>query len=145
MGQTWEVRTQHLPLLVRIVYTLLFGWWVSWVWIQLAWAANATVIGLPIGIWMLNRVPQVLSLKPTPRRITVRQTPSGTVQVLHSQGPTQYPWPIRLIYFLLIGWWASWLWANLGWILCVSIVGLPIGIWMFDRLPTVTTLARTRL
>jgi hypothetical protein len=30
----------------------------------------------------------------------------------------------------------------LAWALCVSIIGLPLGVWMFNRLPEVTTLMR---
>jgi uncharacterized membrane protein YfcA len=40
----------------------------------------------------------------------------------------------------LIGWWFSLIWSVVAWLLCVSIIGLPIGAWMFNRLPNVTTL-----
>ena len=49
---------------------------------------------------------------------------------------------LRLIYFLLIGWWASLVWALLGWLLCVTIILLPVGVWMLNRLPAITTLMR---
>ena len=49
---------------------------------------------------------------------------------------------IRLIYFMLIGWWFSLIWSLLAWLLCVSIIGLPFGVLMFNRLPGVTTLMR---
>ena len=48
-------------------------------------------------------------------------------------------WSVRL-YFVLIGWWFSLLWSLLAWLLCVTIIGLPLGVWMFNRLPSVTTL-----
>ena len=54
-----------MPLLLRILYFFLFGWWATGVWINVAWFLNATIIGLPLGLWMLNRVPQVLTLRPT--------------------------------------------------------------------------------
>jgi uncharacterized membrane protein YccF (DUF307 family) len=57
-------------------------------------------------------------------------------------GPQQHGWLLRLVYFLLIGWWFSLIWALLGWLLCVSIIGLPFGVWMLNRLPAVTTLMR---
>jgi hypothetical protein len=62
---------------------------------------------------------------------------------IRTKGLPQRPWPIRLLYFVLIGWWLSLLWSNAAWIISVTIIGLPIGIWMFNRLPALTTLMRT--
>ena len=60
----------------------------------------------------------------------------------HTQGVPQNPFILRAIYFVLIGWWLSLLWSNLAWFLCLTIVGLPVGIPMFNYLPAVTTLMR---
>lgn len=49
---------------------------------------------------------------------------------------------IRLAYFLLIGWWLSGLWMFGAWILCVSIIGFPLGLMMVNRVPFVITLHR---
>lgn len=49
---------------------------------------------------------------------------------------------IRTIYFLCIGWWLGWFWANLGYFLCLLIVTLPIGLMMLNRLPMVITLRK---
>ena len=32
--------------------------------------------------------------------------------------------------------------AVLAWLLSISIIGLPLGVWMFNRLPEITTLMR---
>jgi len=129
------------PFLVRAVYFVLIGWWLTWLWINVAWALNATLILLPLGLWMLNRVPQVLTLKPMAVEAEVR-VQGGRVTVYH-RNVRQHGCFLRLLYFLLIGWWASLVWANAAWLLCASIVGLPIGLIMFDYLPAVTTLMRT--
>jgi hypothetical protein len=110
-------------------------------WINVAWFLNATILGLPLGVWMLNRVPQVLTLRPA--RQVVMAYGRGEEMRIRTAGMPQHPWPIRLIYFVLIGWWLSWLWANVAWILSATIIGLPLGIWMFYRLPALTTLMRT--
>ncbi len=60
----------------------------------------------------------------------------------HTQGVSQNPFILRAIYFLLIGWWLSLIWSLLGWLLCVTIIGLPLGVLMLNRLPEVTTLMR---
>ena len=131
-----------VPLLLRVLYFLLFGWWFTGVWINAAWVLNVTVIGLPLGLWMLNRVPQVLTLKPV-RSVVMTQIRGGEIISLRTTGVPQHFWLWRLLYFVVIGWWASLIWANVAWFLCAIIVGLPLGIWMLNRLPAVTTLMRT--
>lgn len=135
------VQEPGVPLLFRILYFFLFGWWATGVWINVAWLLNATIIGLPLGVWMLNRVPQVLTLRPT-RQVVMAYGHGDGIQI-RTTGLPQHPWPIRLIYFVLIGWWLSLLWSNAAWILSATVIGLPLGIWMFNRLPVLTTLMRT--
>jgi len=130
-----------LPLLLRIIYFFLFGWWAAGVWINVAWFLNAIIVGLPLGLWMLNRVPQVLTLQPYKRMIVVTTTGSGIAQ--HAGGLPQHSVLVRALYFVLVGWWLSFLWSNAAWAISLTIVGLPPAIWMFNRLPGVTTLMRT--
>ena len=139
-GNRAVVREPGMPLLLRIIYFFLFGWWATGVWINVAWFLNATIIGLPLGLWMLNRVPMVLTLRPAKQVLVARERRAGVAWQV--EGLPQRPWPIRLIYFVLIGWWLSWLWANVAWIVSATIIGLPLGIWLFNRLPGVTTLMR---
>ncbi len=142
MGQKNRVvQEPGVPLLVRIVYFLFFGWCATGVWINVAWILNATIIGLPMGLWMLNRVPQVLTLRPAKHVITAYA--HGEQVRVRVQGLPQRPWLLRLVYFVLIGWWLSWLWANSAWLIAATVIGLPIAIWMLNRLPALTTLMRT--
>ncbi|HOQ97197.1 MAG TPA: YccF domain-containing protein [Anaerolineae bacterium] len=135
------VMQPHRPFLVRALYFVLIGWWLAWLWINGAWVLIASVIGLPLGLWMLNRVPQVLTLKPMAVEAEVRGY--GPYAHVRTHSVNQPGWLVRLIYFLLIGWWLSLVWANVAWALCVSIIGLPLGVIMFNYLPAVTTLMRT--
>ncbi len=127
--------------LLRAIYFVLIGWWLTFLWINTAWILNATIILLPVGLWMLNRVPQVLTLKPMAVEVEWRYRGGAIVAVERSV--RQPGCLLRLVYFIFIGSWASLLWANIAWFLCVTIIGLPIGIAMFNSLPTVTTLMRT--
>jgi uncharacterized membrane protein YccF (DUF307 family) len=52
----------------------------------------------------------------------------------------QVPLIFRFIYFLFVGLWLGLICAKIGWLLCVTVVGLPFGIWVLHRLPLVTTL-----
>jgi uncharacterized membrane protein YccF (DUF307 family) len=90
---------------------------------------------------MLNRVPQVLTLQPV-KQVLVTSQHGGRVNT-YSEGIPQHAWPLRLLYFVLIGWWLSLVWANLALVISATIIGLPLGIWMFNRLPGITTLMRT--
>jgi hypothetical protein len=106
-----------------------------------AWIFNLTLIGLPVGLWMIDRVPQILTLSPMSGVMqTVVQ--DGRIFVVSMEGIPQLSWLVRLIYFVFVGWWFSLLWSNAAWVISATIIGLPVGIWMFHRLPGVTTLMR---
>lgn len=135
------VQEPAIPFLLRVLYFFLFGWEAAGVWILIAWFLNLTIVGLPVGLWMLHRVPQVLTLRPM-KQMTVALGEGEQVRVVVRSLP-QLAWPLRLVYFLLVGWWLSLLWALGAWIVSVTIIGLPLAIWMFNQLPAVTTLQRT--
>ena len=130
-------RNDGASLLVRAIYFIVIGWWLSGIWAAIAWLLSVSIIGLPLGLYMLNRLPQVVTLKPSPRNLMV--TPSGQVVEMHAR---QRPFLLRAIYFLLIGWWFSALWIIVAWALHASIIGMLLGFWMFNRVPAVITLAR---
>jgi uncharacterized membrane protein YccF (DUF307 family) len=142
MSRRQIVEGPRVPLLLRILYFFLFGWWATGVWINVAWVLNATIVGLPLGVWMLNRVPQVLTLHPV-RQVVMTEYGRGDQVRVRAAGVPQHSWLVRLLYFVLIGWWLSLLWANAAWVISATIIGLPLGIWMFNRLPALTTLMRT--
>ena len=117
-------------LLVRAAWFLLVGWWATPAVVNLAWFLMATVVLLPVGIKLVNYVPTVLTLK-EPRRI---RDPEG--------GRGQRSLLVRAVYFVFVGWWLSWIWANVAAFFAVTVVGLPVAYWMFNRLPYVTSLYR---
>jgi uncharacterized membrane protein YccF (DUF307 family) len=129
---------RQVPFLLRIIWFFVLGWELAGVWILVAWAFNATIIGLPIGIWMIDRVPQVLTLK--------ARSGDWVVDLKNGQSQfkpkDQFSWLIRLPYFILVGWWMSLLWAAFAWLICATIILLPIGVVMLHALPAVTTLQR---
>ena len=132
-------QTQSGPgLLVRALYFIFIGIWLGLLWVLAAWFFNLTIIGLPLGLAMLNRLPQVVTLKP--QRTNVMITPGG--QVVYAR-ERQLPFVLRALYFVLIGWWFSALWIAAAWALHASIIGMLIGFWMFDRVPAIVTLARS--
>jgi uncharacterized membrane protein YccF (DUF307 family) len=140
MAQSYMVRqpVHEIPFVIRVIWFFFFGWELAGVWILIAWALNASIIGLPLGLWMIDRVPQVLTLKSRPGAWEV-DLKSGYGRF---RAENQLPWPVRGLYFIVFGWWLSLFWAGLGWLLCASIIGLPIGVLMLNSLPAVTTLQK---
>lgn len=129
--------------LVRALYFVFIGVWFGALWTGLAWALLVSIIGLPLGIMMLNRIPQVTTLRP-PRTATNVTMQGGAVVVSQGALPQQ-PFAVRAAYFLLVGWWFSALWLGVAWGLIGATLGLalPISFWMFDRTPAIVTLARS--
>jgi uncharacterized membrane protein YccF (DUF307 family) len=131
-------RSDGAGLLIRALYFILFGWWFSGIWAVVAWILCLTIIGLPFGLYMLNRLPQVVTLRPSRSDLVL----TTTGRVIERDVP-QLPFLLRAVYFLLIGWWLSAVWIAIAWALNASIIGMVIGFWMFNRVPAVVTLARS--
>lgn len=116
-------------LLVRAVWFVFIGWWVTPIVVNAAWLLNVTIILLPLGIKLINLVPTVLTLA-EPETLD-ESTPNDQESLV-----------LRAVYFVFVGWWLSLLWANAAAFFAATIVGLPIAIWMFHRLPFATSLYR---
>jgi len=121
--------------LIQLVWFALVGWWLGQAWVAVAWFFAATIIGMPLAVMMLNRVPEVMALRGE-TELLVRSWNGHTVV---TEVP-QYNILLRALYFILVGWWASALWLELAYGLCMTIIGLPLGFWMFDRTPAIVSL-----
>ena len=137
-----DIQSQRNPgCLVQLLWFALVGWWAGQIWVAIAWALMVTVIGIPLGVAMLNRVPEVIALRNPLATATVTRVDGDTV-VTRSTDVPQRNLLLRALYFLLIGWWLSALWIETAYALCISIIGLPIGLWMYDRVPALLSLRR---
>ena len=86
-------------------------------------------------------LPQVIALRGSRSAVEVTQIGENSFVSKDVHVP-QRNIVLRAAYFLLIGWWLSALWMEAAYALCLSIVGLPIGFWMFDQVPALLTLRR---
>jgi uncharacterized membrane protein YccF (DUF307 family) len=118
------------PFLVRALWFVLVGWWLTPILVNIAWALNVTVVLIPLGIKLINLVPTALSLA-EPRSLSESDGGRGQRSLF-----------VRAVYFILVGWWLSFLWANVAAFFALTIIGLPVAFWMFNRLPFVTSLYR---
>ena len=132
--------SQGPNILLRVLWFIFVGWWLGQIMLLLAWAANVLIVTLPLGMWLLNHLPQVFTLRPTSHRLEAFHGESGTV-IVKSEIEQRAFW-LRAVYFLLVGWWFSLLWMEAAWLLALTLVGLPLGFWMFGVSAAVTTLRR---
>jgi uncharacterized membrane protein YccF (DUF307 family) len=123
-------------LIVRFLWFLFVGWWLGGLVSALAWLLNLTIIGLPAGLWLINRLPSVITLRPQEQNWRLE----GVMLV---QGQEQRPLWLRAIYFVLVGWWLSGFWMLAAYLAAITLVGLPLAFWMYGRIGAVTTLYRS--
>jgi hypothetical protein len=126
--------------LVRVLWYLLVGWWLSAIFIAIGWALVVTVILLPVGLWFLHRVPWAQTLRPRTREFHTEYRDGATL-VTETTIP-QHPWYVRLVYIVFVGWWWGAIWLSVAWALGMLLITLPISILMIDRSPAMVSLQR---
>ena len=119
---------------------MLAGWWLSAIWVVIAWLAILLGVTRRIGFRMIAQLPRVKNLRsPGDERCDFVEEVLERIE--HSQRP-QLPLIVRLIYFITIGWWLSMIWTIVAWGENLSIQRRPTALVMFMRLPAVMTLRR---
>ena len=141
-GPLLVVPSAEPHLVFRAAWFILVGWWLSQITILAAWILNVTLIGLPAGIWLLNRIPQVATLKSSRKSIQIRTDDATGLRVVERADRPQRPFWQRALYFLLLGWWFSLIWLEVAWLLGILIVTLSLSFWVFGATGKVTTLRR---
>lgn len=142
MTSTIYVERQNNPgCLLQILWFAFIGVWLGQLWIAAAWILMVTIIGIPLGVAMLNMLPKVIALREPTRQVMVSRYKDGAL-VQREVATPQVNILIRTIYFILIGWWLSALWMEAAYAISLTIIGLPIGFWMFDRVPMILSLRR---
>ncbi len=137
---TTVVNQQKNPgCLVQIVWFLVIGWWLGQAWIIVAWLLMLTVIFIPISVKMLNNLPKIIALRGQSSDLII-STADGKVFVRSGAQRPQVNLLVRIVYFFVIGWWLSAIWMELAYAVCATVIGLPIGFWMFDRVPAILSL-----
>jgi len=127
-------------LAVRALWFIFVGWWLSAIAISVAYVLLITIIGIPFAFAIFNWLPAIITLRSRTELQTV-ELRDGVTYVSGGNVP-QLPLWIRAIWFLVIGWWLGAIYLSVAWILCVIVIGLPIGLLMFNRVGAVMTLLR---
>ena len=135
-----NINQKQPGFLMRALYFIFIGWWAGFWWLQFGYLLCLLVVTLPLGLVMLNRLPQVLTLRPNNQQVNV--TVVGNVTTINVGGVQQQSFLIRALYYVFIGFWLGYIWASVGYSLCLTILGMPLGLIMLNRLPMVLTLRR---
>ena len=100
---------------------------------------QVTIVGIPAAIVLINRIRQIVTLKPSKDlQVTILEGVAVVGQAVREQRA----WWARTIWYLLIGFWAARVWVVDAWVMCVLVVTMPVGFWMFGQTGRVQTLRR---
>jgi uncharacterized membrane protein YccF (DUF307 family) len=121
-------------ILGKILYFLLIGWWFGGLVALAGYLLCASIIGLPIGVILLNRLPTFVWLK-EPKEEWISE-----YDVHHAVN--DIPFLLRVLWFFVVGWSLGLAVLGIGYIFLVTIIGFPIGIWLINRVPLLLTLSR---
>ncbi len=124
-----------------VLWYLCIGWWASFLAVLLAWLCMLTLVGIPLGVALINKLPKIVAL---------REPGNGGLQIIVANGATiitnagvrQHSFLVRALYFVCLGWWLSMIVMLLGWACCATLVGMPLGFWLFDKTPGLLSLHR---
>lgn len=135
-----QVNRKQPGCLVTLLWFVFIGSWASGLWILVAWLLIIFVITMPVGLKMLNMVPKIATLRePTTE---FRVVTEGLATRIQEVAIAQRPFGLRALYFLVVGWWFSGIWLSVAWLASITLILLPLAIWMYNRVPAVTTLKR---
>ena len=135
------ISTQRGPgCLLQLLWFIFIGWWLGQAAIAVAYVCMVTIVGIPIGIAILNNLPMIIARRPASADLVVSATPGGRTVVT---GRPQLPFILRALWFIVFGWWLTALWIEAAYFLCAIVIGLPFGFWMFDRVAAVLTLRQS--
>ncbi len=142
MSQEVVINESKSPnIILRFLWFLLIGWWVGYAIVTVAFFLEAIIIGIPLALYLFDRLPLIMTLKAPRRRLEVYEDAQGHMRSRELR-PKQHNLLLRIIYFLLIGWWLSGLWITAAFALTATIIGTPVAFWMVDRVPFIGSLAR---
>jgi uncharacterized membrane protein YccF (DUF307 family) len=118
-----------MRLLLNIIWLIFAGFWTFVGWMLAALVMFLLIITIPFGVAAVRI--GVFALWPFGRTV-IRRRDAGAASALGN-----------VIWFLLAGWWLALLHLITGLALCLTIIGIPLGIGTFKLIPvTLTPLGR---
>lgn len=128
-------------IILRFLWFIFIGTWIGYIVIGVAFILEATIIGIPLALFLFDRIPAIMTLKARRRKREVYEDSKGRLEQRELR-PRQHNLLLRILYFLLIGWWFTAVWIGIAAAVAVTIIGVPVAFWMVDRVPFVSSLAK---
>jgi uncharacterized membrane protein YccF (DUF307 family) len=128
-------------LFVRAIWYLFVGWWLTGFAIGFAWLCALSVVMLPIAYLIVSKIPMILTLRPRSIETDVAVDADGTLRI-STGGAQQLPFWQRALWFLFVGWWACAIAMLVAYVASLTVILLPVGLMIFNRVPAVMTLQR---
>ena len=142
MGQQITLNEAKSPnIILRFIWFILIGWWFGFLVATLAFIFEATIIGLPLALYLFDRLPSIMTLKARRREVEVYEDSKGRLKS-KGQRVKQHNLLLRIVYFIFIGSWFTAVWIIGALVLTISIIGMPVAFLMVDRIPYVGSLAK---
>lgn len=125
---------------VQLLWFFTLGGILSQAAIILGYFLIATVFLMPFGFMLLNKVPYLATLRSFSKEMDV--TNKGGVIIVERSHRKQHPILLRLVYFVLIGFWLGAITLELAWFLTGTLLLAPVGLWLFKHSPAILTLRK---
>ena len=119
--------------LLQVIWFLFIGWWLGALASSLAYIFFILIITIPLGVKIINKMPYLIALRSTEPVISYYGTPDVK----------QHSLLIRALWFIFVGFWATAIWMAVAYIFCLTLIGMPIGFWMYDKAPAILSLYKS--
>ena len=123
-----------LYIFVQFVYFIAIGWWVGLLASLLAYVLCLTIIGIPLGTVVFNRLPSIMFL--------TERGEACEYGYPHRHQIEEMPFLLRVIWFFVLGWNLGLLALMAGYLVALTIIGIPLAVYILNRVPLVMTLSR---
>ncbi len=128
-------------IILRFLWFIFIGSWLGVIVITIASILQVTIIGIPLALFLYDRIPAIMTLKARRRKLEVFEDAKGHLHH-HESGPKQHNILLRIVYFIFIGSWFTLVWVIAAFAIAVTIIGVPVSFWMVDRVPYVSSLTK---
>ena len=121
-------------MLARFIYFLAIGWWLGLFAAILGYLLCLSIIGLPFGVMLINRLPTFVFLREPGEPCDLGYD--------HRHLREEFPFLLRALWFFVLGWTLGFIGIAAGYVLALTIIGIPLAIYVLNRVPMMMTLSR---
>jgi uncharacterized membrane protein YccF (DUF307 family) len=126
-----EQMREERNMFARFVYFVAIGWWYGLFALAAATVLTFTIVLAPLGLAIFNNLPKIVFMRERVDWEARGEYPQKSPAFL-----------VRALWFLFIGLPFGTLAFTLGYAFAFTIIGIPLAIFIVDRVPLLLTLNR---